>query len=105
MSFVDKQTAIFECLKRAGGSEAQASDAIIVLDRDVTLISGTYCYHGISIEDPELFAKALRANNKEHLLPRVFETSLADGAFLGKGNLAARAELAKALPADELKAL
>src|SRR5580658_6887127 len=91
---IDIPTGIDEFLKAHGSTEAQRADAIAVLasqcamSGDVVTLKAT----GEAI-DSATSIKWLQTN-KPHLLPPVYERSLADRAFVD-GNLSARGALVK----------
>jgi acyl-CoA synthetase (NDP forming) len=92
----DKGTAIIEAFKALGSNDAQVLDAVLVVGTRVTEKAGQFFYndageHPVPLDNITAF-KAAMQKEKPHLLPRAFESSLADRAFID-GNLSARAEL------------
>jgi hypothetical protein len=91
---IDTETGLDDFFKAQGSSEAQRADAIAVLKSqcamtgDVVTLTAT----GEAL-DSEASRKWLQAN-KPHLLPPVYERSLAERAFVD-GNLSARGALVK----------
>src|SRR6202051_2284535 len=97
---IDIPTGIDEFLKTQGSTDAQRADAIAVLTSQCTMVGDvvTLTATGEAIE-----SKASREwfqTNKPHLLPPVYERSLADRAFID-GNLGARAALVKQIGKPE----
>jgi hypothetical protein len=97
---IDIPTGIDEFLKTQGSTDAQRADAIAVLTSQCTMVGDvvTLKATGEAIE-----SKASREwfqTNKPHLLPPVYERSLADRAFID-GNLGARAALVKQIGKPE----
>ncbi len=94
----DKGTVIIEAFKALGSNDAQVLDAVLVLAPRVTEKNGQFFYndsaeHAVPLDNITAF-KATMAKEKPHLLPRAFESSLADRAFID-GNLQARAQLVR----------
>ncbi len=92
----DKGTVIIEAFKALGSNDAQVLDAVLVLAPRVTEKNGAFFYndadsHDVPLDNITAF-RATMTKEKPHLLPRAFESSLADRAFID-GNLGARAEL------------
>jgi hypothetical protein len=91
---IDIDTGLDEFFKAQGSSEAQRADAIAVLKSqcamtgDVVTLTAT----GEAL-DSEASRKWLQTN-KPHLLPPVYERSLAERAFID-GNMTARTSLVK----------
>ena len=97
---IDIPTGIDEFLKAQGSTDAQRADAIAVLTSQCTMVGDvvTLKATGEAIE-----SKASREwfqTNKPHLLPPIYERSLADRAFID-GNLGARAALVKQIGKPE----
>jgi hypothetical protein len=93
---MDKSQAIIETMRACGSSDAQVLDAVTVLSAKITEKNGQFFYndsesHDVPLDNLSAFKRAMEAE-KPHLLPRAFESSLADRAFID-GSLAARAEL------------
>ena len=88
----DVATQIHEAIKSFGGNDSQAEDAALVLLDQCATVGGivTLSATGAAITDPK--SKAWLEEHKPHLLPRKFERSLADRAFLD-GNISARGTL------------
>jgi hypothetical protein len=91
---IDIPTGIDEFLKAEGSTDAQRADAIAVLASQCAMVGDvvTLKATGEAIES-EASRKWL-ADNKPHLLPPVYERSLADRAFVDN-NLSARGALVK----------
>jgi hypothetical protein len=91
---IDIETGLDEFFKAQGSSDAQRADAIAVLASQCAMVGDavTLKATGEAIES-EASRKWL-ADNKPHLLPPVYERSLADRAFVD-GNLSARGALVK----------
>ncbi len=92
----DKGTVIIEAFKALGSNDAQVLDAVLVLAPRVTEKNGAFFYndadsHDVPLDNITAF-RATMVKEKPHLLPRAFESSLSDRAFID-GNLRARAEL------------
>jgi hypothetical protein len=91
-----KDEAIKAAFAAFGSNEIQAADAVLVLGSRVTEKSGAFFYndaqsHDVPLDNFGAFKKTMQAE-KPHLLPRAFESSLADRAFID-GNLSARGQL------------
>jgi len=91
-----KDEAILSALRACGSDEKQIADALIVLGSHVTEKAGKFFYndadsHDVPLDNLTAF-KATMTKEKPHLLPRQFESSLADRAFRD-GSLRARQEL------------
>ena len=91
-----KDEAILNAWRACGSDDKQLADAVLVLGSRVTEKSGKFFYndadsHDVPLDNLTAF-KATMTKEKPHLLPRAFESSLADRAFID-GNLQARAEL------------
>jgi hypothetical protein len=91
-----KDEAIKAAFAAFGSNEIQTADAVTVLGSRVTEKGGAFFYndaqsHDVAIDNLSAFKKTMQAE-KPHLLPRAFEASLADRAFLD-GNLSARGQL------------
>jgi hypothetical protein len=83
-------------LRACGSDDKQLADAVLVLGARVTEKGGAFFYndknsHDVPLDNVSAFKRAMQ-DEKPHLLPRQFESSLADRAFLD-GSLKARAEL------------
>jgi hypothetical protein len=91
---IDVDTGIDEFFKAAGSSEAQRADAIAVLKDKCGMVGGivTLIATGETLDSEK--SKAWIAEHKPHLLPPIYERSLADRAFLD-GNITARGALVK----------
>ena len=91
-----KKDAIKNAFQTFGSTEIQTADAMTVLASRVVERGGAYFYNDASSHDVPLdnlsAFKATMQKEKPHLLPRQFESSLADRAFID-GNLRARGEL------------
>jgi hypothetical protein len=91
---IDVPTGIDEFLKAEGSTDAQRQDAVLVLaplcqmTDDVCTLKAT----GEAIESEA--SRKWIADNKPHLLPPIYERSLAERAFID-GNLSARGALVK----------
>jgi hypothetical protein len=95
---MSKDAAITAALKALGSNDSQVADAVLVLGSRVTEKSGQFFYndkssHDIPLDNLSAFKRTM-ADEKPHLLPRAFESSLADRAFID-GNMTARGELIK----------
>jgi hypothetical protein len=93
---MSKEATIIEAFKALGSNDAQVLDAVLVLAPRITEKAGRFFYndadsHDVPLDNITAF-KATMTKEKPHLLPRAFESSLADKAFID-GSLAARAEL------------
>jgi len=93
---ITKDEAIRAAFVAFGSNEIQTADALLVLGSRVTEKSGAFFYndassHDVPLDNLSAFKKTMQAE-KPHLLPRQFESSLADRAFID-GNLSARAQL------------
>jgi len=91
-----KDEAILNALRACGSDDKQLADAVLVLGSRVTEKGGAFFYndkasHDIPLDNIGAFKKAMQ-DEKPHLLPRAFESGLADRAFID-GNLRARQEL------------
>jgi len=91
-----KDQAITNALKALGSNDSQVADGLIVLGSRVTEKGGAFFYndaasHDVPLDNLTAFRATLQ-KEKEHLLPRAFESGLADRAFID-GNLRARQEL------------
>jgi hypothetical protein len=91
-----KDEAIKAAFAAFGSNEIQTADAVLVIGSRVTEKGGAFFYndassHDIPLENFGAFKKTMQAE-KPHLLPRQFESSLADRAFID-GSLKARGEL------------
>lgn len=91
---LDIDSALDTVFRGYGSTDAQVSDAIAVLAKDFVVNAGAIIHRetGLPIDDPKV--KTYYVEHKPHLMPPVFERSLADRAFLD-GSLQARAELLK----------
>lgn len=92
---LDVNSGLDEFFKAQGSTEAQRTDAIAVLKDKCGLVGGIVVLlaTGEAIDADK--SRKWIADNKPHLLPPVFESSLADRAFIGAGNKSAAAELVK----------
>jgi hypothetical protein len=91
---IDIPTGIDEFLKAEGSTDAQRADAIAVLASQCAMLGDVVTLNATSEAlDTEASRKWL-AENKPHLLPPVYERSLAERAFVD-GNLSARGALVK----------
>jgi hypothetical protein len=86
--------AILTALRAYGSDDKQLADAALILGPRVTEKDGAVFYndkssHDIPLENVGAFKRTMQ-DEKPHLLPRQFESSLADRAFID-GNLQARA--------------
>jgi len=93
---MSKEATIIETMRACGSNDTQVLDAVLVLAPRVTEKAGQFFYndadsHDVPLDNITAF-KATMTKEKPHLLPRAFESSLADRAFID-GSLAARAEL------------
>jgi hypothetical protein len=93
-----KDEAILSALRACGSDDKQLADAVLVLGIRVTEKSGQFFYndknsHDIPLDNIGAFKRTMQ-DEKPHLLPRAFESSLADRAFID-GNLSARGDLIK----------
>jgi hypothetical protein len=91
-----KDEAILNALRACGSDDKQLADAVLVLGSRVTEKGGAFFYndkssHDVPLENVSAFKRTMQ-DEKPHLLPRAFESSLADRAFID-GSLVARAEL------------
>ena len=91
-----KDEAIKAAFAAFGSNEIQTADAVLVIGSRVTEKGGAFFYndagsHDVPLDNLSAFKKTMQAE-KPHLLPRAFESSLADRAFID-GNLSARAQL------------
>jgi len=91
----DKRAAVYDWFKSQGSSDAQALDA-------ETLHTGKFDFVGdvlvlketnVAADDPKSIERMRELAG--HLFPPVYETPLADRAFLGVGNKTAAAALVK----------
>jgi hypothetical protein len=91
---IDIATGIDEFLKAQGSTDAQRADAIAVLASQCTMAGDvvTLKATGEAIESDA--SREWFQTNKPHLLPPLFERSLADRAFID-ANLGARGALVK----------
>jgi len=91
---IDIEPGLDEFFKAQGSSDAQRADAIAVLQKQCGMVGGivTLIATGDALDSEK--SKAWIAEHKPHLLPPVFQTSLADRAFQD-GNLTARGELVR----------
>jgi hypothetical protein len=91
---IDIPTGLDEFFKAEGSSEAQRADAIAVLTKQCAMIGDvvTLTATGETLDSEK--SKAWIAANKPHLLPPIYERSLADRAFVD-GNGMARNALVK----------
>jgi hypothetical protein len=101
---IDAATCISDTLESYGSNSAQIDDAILVLGPKCRKLDDYVVYEfddksTARIDGPE-FKKWLDAN-KDYLLPRKFEESLASKAFLGKGNATAMQKLAREVGLDQ----
>jgi len=93
---MSKDAAITAALRALGSNDSQLADAVLVLGSRVTEKSGQFFYndkssHDIPLDNLSAFKRTMQ-DEKPHLLPRAFESGLADRAFID-GNLRARQEL------------
>jgi hypothetical protein len=93
-----KDEAILSALRACGSDDKQLADAVLVLGIRVTEKGGAFFYndknsHDVPLDNIGAFKRTMQ-DEKPHLLPRAFESSLADRAFID-GSLAARGELIK----------
>jgi hypothetical protein len=93
-----KDEAIVGALRACGSDEKQLADAVLILGSRVTEKGGAFFYndassHDVPLDNITAFKKTMQSE-KPHLLPRAFESALADRAFID-GNLSARGELIK----------
>jgi hypothetical protein len=93
---MSKDAAITAALKALGSNDSQVADGLIVLGSRVTEKGGAFFYndatsHDVPLDNLTAFRATLQ-KEKEHLLPRAFESGLADRAFID-GSLRARQEL------------
>src|ERR1700691_2054704 len=93
---MSKDEAILSALRACGSNEQQLADAVLVLGNRVTEKGGAFFYndknsHDVPLDNESAFKRTMQ-EEKPHLLPRAFESSLADRAFID-GNLRARQEL------------
>ena len=93
---MSKDEAILSALRACGSDDKQLTDAVLVLGARVTEKGGAYCYndknsHDIPLDNVSAFKRTMQ-DEKPHLLPRQFESNLADRAFID-GSLKARQEL------------
>lgn len=97
---MSKDAAITAALKALGSNDSQVADSLLVLGSRVTEKNGTFFYndknsHDIPLDNIGAFKRTM-ADEKPHLLPRAFESSLADRAFID-GNITARGQLVQEL--------
>jgi hypothetical protein len=95
---MSKDEAILSALRACGSNEQQLADAVLVLGNRVTEKSGAFFYndknsHDVPLDNVSAFKRAM-TEEKPHLLPRQFETTLADRAFID-GNMTARSQLVR----------
>jgi hypothetical protein len=95
-----KDTAITAALKALGSNDSQVADGLIVLGSRVTEKGGAFFYndatsHDVPLDNLTAFRATLQ-KEKEHLLPRKIDSSLADRAFID-GNMTARGQLVREL--------
>jgi hypothetical protein len=85
-TFIDRETAIHETWKSFGADEGRTQDAAALLVSDFKITDGlvTHLETGFAIDDPRV--RAFYQKTRPHLMPPQFEQSLADKAYLGKGN-------------------
>jgi hypothetical protein len=91
-----KDDAIKAAFAAFGSTEIQISDAVLLLGSRITEKAGQFVFNGAASHDVPLdnfsvFKKTMQTE-KPHLLPRAFESSVADRAFID-GSLKARGEL------------
>lgn len=97
---MSKDAAITAALKALGSNDGQVADGLIVLGSRVTEKDGAFFYndassHDVPLDNLTAFRAALQ-KEKEHLLPRKTDSSLADRAFID-GNMTARGQLVREL--------
>lgn len=99
-TYLDVESAIDEVLKAAGCSDAQRTDACLVLKSDFTINAdksvgytprGKTPADGLPIEDARIL-EHLKAT-RPHLFPAPIADDLAERAFAGRGNITARGQL------------
>lgn len=93
-----KDEAIKSALRACGSNDSQLDDAVLVLISRVSEKAGAFFYndassHDVPLENVGAFKKSMQTD-KPHLLPRAFESGLADRAFID-GNLQARGDLVR----------
>jgi len=96
----DLVTGIREAFKEFGSNDAQVADAAAVMLEKCALVGGvaTLVETGAALTDPK--SKEIIAKQKPHLLPPIYERSLADRAFVDR-NITARGELVRQVGAAE----
>jgi hypothetical protein len=91
---IDIPTGIDEFLKAEGSTDAQRADAIAVLASQCTMSDDVVTLKATGEALDSEASRAWLQTNKPHLLPPIYERSLADRAF-EDGNLGARMALVK----------
>jgi hypothetical protein len=92
---IDIETALDDTLKEWGSDQAQRADAVMLLKSQCQMVGDLVVFRPTKTAINEPQVREWLEANKPHMLPRKYEESLADQAFLGRGNATKVQELFK----------